>query len=253
MSSVLVIGSTGATGVHVIDELLKCGLFKKVTSVARKELDYQGPNKELLVQEIVDFEKIEEYKDAFKGHSHMISCFGTTRKTAGSAEMQHRIDHDYVYNAAKLFKEQNPDGKLHYVHMSSGRADANSSFQFIKTKGQLEEDLKSLKFSRLSIFRPAPLLNRGHDKRFFESVFGVVAKGLNYVTDNRAGIPVTTLAKALVRVTQIPPKENLNETDDTVIEYYFTKDAYTLANRNDIPGFEEEKISEIKESKGSNQ
>jgi len=42
----------GATGVHVINELLKCGLFKKVTSVARREFDYQGPNKDFLVSKI---------------------------------------------------------------------------------------------------------------------------------------------------------------------------------------------------------
>ena len=155
-----------------------------------------------------------------------------------------------VYNAAKLFKEQNSDIKLHFIHMSSGQADANSPLQFIKTKGQLEYDLKSLNFSRLSIFRPAPLLDRGHDKRFFESIYGFIAKGLNYVTDNRAGIPVIILAKALVRVTQIPPKENLNDTDD-VVEYYFTKDAYTLASRTDIPGFEEN-TSETRKSEDYN-
>ncbi|ORX54171.1 hypothetical protein BCR36DRAFT_581807 [Piromyces finnis] len=238
MSSVLVIGSTGATGVHVINELLKCGLFEKVTSVARRKLEYTGINKSKLVQHIIDFEKIEEYKDVFKGHSHMISCFGTTRKIAGTAEMQHRIDHDYVYNAAKFFKEQNSNVKLHYIHMSSGQADVNSSFQFIKTKGQLEDDLKSLKFSRLTIFRPAPLLDRGHDKRFFESIFGFIAKGINCVVNSKVGIPVTTLAKAMVRVTQIQPKTDLDVVNDTFIEYYFTKDAYALADRTDIPGFE---------------
>ncbi|ORX85198.1 NAD(P)-binding protein [Anaeromyces robustus] len=237
MSSALVIGSTGATGIHVIGELLKCGLFEKVTSVARSEIDYQGPNKERLVQEIVDFEKIEEHKNAFKGHTHMFSCFGTTRKLAGSAENFVKIDHDYVINATKIFKEENPDAKLHYILLSSGGANAKSPFLYMKTKGQIEDDIKDMKFSRLSIFRPGSLLDRGHDSRLLENVGCVFAKGLNFVTFDRAGIPVTMLGKALVRITQLPSQQQPNE-EGNIVEYFTNKEAYELAKRTDIPGFE---------------
>jgi len=237
MSSALVIGSTGATGIHVVGELLGCGLFEKVTSIARKEIDYQGPNKERLVQRVVDFEKIEEHRDAFKGHTHMFSCLGTTRKLAGSAENFYKIDHDYVINSTKLFKEENPNAKLHFVLVSSGGANAKSFFLYMKTKGQIEEDLKEMKFSRLSIFRPGSLLDRVHDNRPLENVGAAFAKGLNFITFDRAGIPVTMLAKALVRVTQIESTEKPNE-EGNIVEYFDNKAAFNLARRTDIPGFE---------------
>jgi len=239
MSSALVIGSTGATGIHVIGELLGCGLFEKVTSVARSEIDYQGPNKERLVQVIVDFEKIEEHKDAFKGHTHMFSCFGTTRKLAGSAENFVKIDHDYVINATKIFKEQNPDSKLHFILLSSSGASSKSPFLYMKTKGQIEDDIIAMKFSRLSIFRPGALLDRGHDSRFLETIGCVFAKGLNVVTFDRSGIPVTMLAKALVRITQLPSEEKPNE-EGNIVEALNNKQAYELAKRTDIPGFEDD-------------
>jgi len=53
----MIIKLKGATGVHVVNELLKCGLFNKVTSVARREFDYQGPNKDRLVCIIHSFIK----------------------------------------------------------------------------------------------------------------------------------------------------------------------------------------------------
>ncbi|ORX44384.1 NAD(P)-binding protein [Piromyces finnis] len=232
MSSALVIGSTGATGIHVIEELLKCGSFEKVTSLARREIDYQGPNKERLVQYIVDFENIENYKDNFKGHSHMFSCFGTTRKQAGSAENFIKIDHDYVINATKIFKEQNPNAK-HFILLSSSGANSGSPFLYMKTKGIIEDDIKEMKFPRLSIFKPGSLLGRGHDSRMLENVGCFFAKGLNVITSDRAGIPVIMLAKALVYVTQIT-SETKPEEDGTIVEVFNNKQAYELAKRTDI-------------------
>ncbi|ORX44385.1 hypothetical protein BCR36DRAFT_586240 [Piromyces finnis] len=237
MSSAIVIGSTGATGIHVVNELLKCGLFNKVTSVARKEIDYQGPNKDRLVQQIVDFEKIEEHKNVFKGHTHMFSCLGSTRKLAGSAENFFKIDHDYVINSAKIFKEENPDSKLHFILLSAVGSNANSSFLYVKTKGQIEDDITKMNFSRLSIFRPGQLLDRGHDSRPLESISSLFAKGLNVITADRIGIPVNMLGKALVYITQIPSKEKPNE-EGNIVEFFDNKVSYELAKRTDIPGFE---------------
>jgi len=107
----------------------------------------------------------------------------------------------------------------------------------MKTKGQIEDDIKALKFPRLSIFRPGSLLDRGHDSRPLENIGCFFAKGLNVVTFDRAGIPVTMLAKALVRVTQIT-SEAKPEEDGTIVEYFNNKESFELAKRTDIPGFE---------------
>jgi oxidoreductase len=244
----MIIKLKGATGVHVVNELLKCGLFNKVTSVARREFDYQGPNKDRLVQQVVNFEKIEDFKEAFKGHTHMFSCLGSTRKQAGSADNFYKIDHDYVINASKIFKEVNPDSKLHFILLSAVGSNPKSSFLYVKTKGQIEEDLKDMKFSRLSIFRPGQLFNRGHDSRPLENISAFFAKGINYITFDRVGISVDILAKAMVRITQVPSNEKPDD-NGNVVEILENKAACELAKRTDIPGFENDTEDQIEESK----
>lgn len=77
------------------------------------------------------------------------------------------IDHDYNVNAAKGAKEA---GIQHYGLMSAYNANPKSWFTYMKCKGQIEEDLKALDFTSLSIFKPG-LLNRGSMYRLNERVF----------------------------------------------------------------------------------
>ncbi|ORX85199.1 hypothetical protein BCR32DRAFT_265840 [Anaeromyces robustus] len=162
MPSAIIIGSTGANGINAINELLRCGLFDKVTSLARNTIDYKGPNNNRLVQKIVNFEDIKNYRDEFKGHTFMFSCFGTTRQTAENSELFHKYEYDYVLNSAKLFKEENKNKKLHYVLLSTSYSNSKSPVSyFMETKKDIEEGLKKMEFSKLSILRPGLLLN--HD------------------------------------------------------------------------------------------
>ncbi len=77
------------------------------------------------------------------------------------------IDHDYNVDAAKGAKEA---GIQHYGLMSAYNANPKSWFTYMKCKGQIEEDLKALDFTSLSIFKPG-LLNRGSMYRLNERVF----------------------------------------------------------------------------------
>ncbi|KNE57667.1 hypothetical protein AMAG_18338, partial [Allomyces macrogynus ATCC 38327] len=65
--------------------------FAHVTVVGRREIDYQGPNKEELRQKGVDFENLEASRRAFKGHQVALCLLGTTRADAGSADMLPRL------------------------------------------------------------------------------------------------------------------------------------------------------------------
>lgn len=96
--------ATGAVGIQLVIELLKSGRWGKVVTLTRykrwlcvkRRRDYQLPSdcgldteKEVtsgkLEKRIVDFEKIEEEVQSLNGYDYMFSCFGTTRKDAGSA------------------------------------------------------------------------------------------------------------------------------------------------------------------------
>lgn len=58
----------------------------------------------------------------------------------------------------------------HYGLLSSTGADATSMFLYMKTKGRVEQSLKDLKLSQLSIYRPGLLLNRRNDSRVGEKI-----------------------------------------------------------------------------------
>ncbi|KAL6449586.1 FMP52 Protein FMP52 [Candida maltosa Xu316] len=84
-----------------------------------------------------------------------ISAFGTTRAKAGSAEQFKKIDYGINYDSAKAAKES---GTKVFVLVSSIGANAKSSLLYLKTKGELEDDIIKLGFDHTVILRPGVLL-----------------------------------------------------------------------------------------------
>jgi oxidoreductase len=100
----------------------------------------------------VDFENLDEYKDAFKDKDVAFCCLGTTRKDAGS-DVSHlilrsiqianvillkaafkKVDYTYVTNFAQLAKD-NGVNDFHLV--SSVGASKSSWFLYPRTKGEV--------------------------------------------------------------------------------------------------------------------
>ncbi|KAI9145136.1 hypothetical protein BKA69DRAFT_663644 [Paraphysoderma sedebokerense] len=198
MASALILGATGAVGKYVLNEALSSPAYKQVTIIGRREIDYDGEHKEKLVQKTVNFEKLGEQKDQFKGDFDTVfCCLGTTRKDAGSAEAFHKIDHDYVINSANIIHEQSKkDGtsNVHFIYCSSQGANASSMFLYPKTKGLVENDLNAVGFKKLSIFRPG-LLERDNP-RLVESIALPFAK---FLSPKGATVPCSKVAKAMMK------------------------------------------------------
>ena len=57
-----------------------------------------------------------------------------------------------------------------FVFISSGYADPKSSGDYLKFKGEVEEELKRLNFSKLGIMRPSFLLGDRKEKRIGEKI-----------------------------------------------------------------------------------
>lgn len=60
-------------------------------------------------------------------------------------------------------------------------ADASSSFFYMKTKGEIDEKVKSFKFERSSVFRPGLLLTERSESRPSEYAFQSVMGVLNFM------------------------------------------------------------------------
>jgi len=86
----IVIGGTGAVGKELVNTLIQCPAYVKVTLLVRKFLPIEDPTKKIS-QQIVDFDNLENYSGIFQDHDLIFSCFGTTRAQAGSAEILQKL------------------------------------------------------------------------------------------------------------------------------------------------------------------
>ncbi|XP_050969891.1 oxidoreductase HTATIP2 [Labeo rohita] len=191
--SCFVLGASGETGKALLKEIVERNIFSKITLIGRRQLTFEDKAYENLVQKVVDFEKLDEYAEAFQGHDVGYCCLGTTKAKAG-AEGFVRVDHDYVLKSAELAKA---GGCSHFHLESSKGADKTSSFLYLKTKGQVEAEIEDLGFERFSIYRPAVLLVNREESRPAEWVAQKFLGAFSSVFPTMS-IPITAVARAMV-------------------------------------------------------
>ncbi|XP_051983987.1 oxidoreductase HTATIP2 [Xyrauchen texanus] len=189
-----ILGASGESGKMLLKELVERKLFSKITLIGRRLLTFEDKTYENLEQKVVDFEKLEEYEEAFRGHDVGYCCLGTTKAKAG-AEGFVRVDHDYVLKAAELAKA---GGCSHFHLESSKGADKTSSFLYLKTKGQVEAEVEELGFERLSIYRPAVLLVDRQESRPAEWMARKFLGPFSSVFPTAMSIPLTSVVRAMV-------------------------------------------------------
>lgn len=159
----IVIGATGLVGRSIISQLLVKPEISEVKVFARRSAGIQNPK---LSEHIIDFEKVNDWKDKVSGDV-LFSALGTTLKTVGSKEAQYRIDHDYQLMVAVAAAA---NGVSSYVLISSVNATSKSPFFYLKMKGELEDKISTLKFKSVSILRPGPLKGHRENPRTMEVI-----------------------------------------------------------------------------------
>ncbi len=193
----LVIGATGATGKDLVNLLLQDQDFDEIKVFVRKPIDIQ--NDKLKVH-VVDFEKPEEWKNEIKGDV-AFSCLGTTLKAAGSKEAQRKVDFDYQYEFAKAAKENNVED---YILVSSYGANPKSKIFYSRMKGELEDAVKKLHFTKITIFKPG-MLERKDSDRPGEVLGSRIIKFANRLglMESQKPLPTNVLAKAMINSSKI--------------------------------------------------
>ena len=115
-----------------------------------------------------DFDSFDDVKDSLKDIDAFICCLGTRTKT-GEANFV-KVDYQYPLNFAEFAKANNVK---HYSLLTSGGADANSSFLYMRVKGQVEEAVAKVGVPSLAIYNPGLIKGRkGNDTRVGETVLG---------------------------------------------------------------------------------
>jgi uncharacterized protein YbjT (DUF2867 family) len=196
----LVFGATGLVGKSLVTQLLRSAYYARVRSLGRRKLEFTHPK---LEQEIVDFERLEEYRSLFKADD-VFSCLGTTRAKAGSKEAFYRVDFTYAYQLARLSAEENAH---QYLLVSSAGADVDSPFFYSQVKGELEEAVRELPFWAIHIFRPSVLEGERAEMRLGETLAARVLRGADFLSGGRLApyrpIEAETVAMAMLRSAQL--------------------------------------------------
>ncbi|SDA94671.1 hypothetical protein SAMN03080617_03940 [Algoriphagus alkaliphilus] len=216
MKIALISGTSGLVGMQLLHQLLQGKEYDYVLSVGRRKLALKH---EKLVQIDGDLSKINSWDwqekvnaqslgGAYHGlietistktaEIHAFSSLGTTIKVAGSKEQFYAIDHDLVIEFARWAKKI---GASKFLYVSALGADSKSSVFYNKVKGETENDLKSIQFGYLGLFRPSLLLGNRSEFRFGELVATIFMKPLVWLklAKNIRPIYDYQVAKALVK------------------------------------------------------
>ena len=201
----LVIGATGATGRELVNLLINDEDFDQVSIFVRKAPELEH---EKLKIHTIDFNEIKKHKDLIKGDI-LFSALGTTKKEAGGKQRQYIIDYTYQYEFAKIAAENGVD-QLSLV--SSIGANPKSFMFYPKMKGELESDVKKLKFKKIDIFQPPILIRQPEIIRKAEKTAISIIQKLNKlgILKSQQPLMVSNLAERMVKTAKTTSKEKVN-------------------------------------------
>jgi uncharacterized protein YbjT (DUF2867 family) len=190
----LVIGATGLVGRELVQLILHDIRFQKAVVFGRRSLEMKH---EKLEEYIIDFDYPNEWKHLVTGDV-LFSVLGSTKREAGSKKNQYKIDYSYQYQFAVAASENQVPV---YVLISAASADPESRFFYIRMKGELERDVKSLGFKAFHIIQPGFLHGQREKERAGEKFIVSVLNMLNAVGLFNKYRPVDgrTVAKAMVQ------------------------------------------------------
>ena len=163
MKTALVFGSSGLIGGHLLNQLINDTNYNKIKIFVRSEPENNDPKVEIIK---TDFNNLENHKEDIKGDDCFF-CIGTTKQNSPDKNEYRRVELEVPKQIAQIAKSNLVNS---FVFVSSGYADPKSSGDYLRFKGEVEEELKRLNFPKLGIMRPSFLLGDRKEKRIGEKI-----------------------------------------------------------------------------------
>ena len=196
--SVVMLGATGAVGGWVTETLLKMPETECLTLLGRRPISDLIST--IVRQHKVDILNSKSYAAHLTGHQVAICTLGVGQPSKISKEDFLKIDKFAVLDFAKECKKA---GIIHFELLASVGIQAKSSSFYLRTKGELVNELKALNFDRLSIFQPSMILTPQNRYGFSQGVLLKVWPLLKifFVGGFRKyrGVKVKTLGEAIAK------------------------------------------------------
>ena len=211
MKTALLFGASGLVGNHLLNQLIINNNYSKIKLFARSSIDISDPKIEIIQ---TDFNNLENHREDIKGDDCFF-CIGTTKQNSPDKNEYRRVELDVPKEIAQIAKSNSVNS---FVFISSGYADPKSSGDYLKFKGEVEEELKKLNFPKLGIMRPSFLLGDRKEKRIGEKIGIFVFKLLSPLflgpLKKMKPIQSATVAKAMIAITQNKVSKTIFESDE---------------------------------------
>ncbi|MUJ25574.1 NAD-dependent epimerase/dehydratase family protein [Aliivibrio fischeri] len=150
-ASIIIAGSTGLIGHHLLNFSLKNESVNRVYSLSRRSLDETSSK---LVQMVSDDLSIDKNQLEEQTPDIGFITLGTTIKKAGSKAALKAIDTDLVVSVAQSMREV---GVRHIYVVSCIGASSSAFSHYLKCKGEMEDSITLLGFSSTTFMQPGPL------------------------------------------------------------------------------------------------
>ena len=211
MKTALLFGASGLVGSHVLSQLISNNNYSKIKLFVRSSIDISDPKIEIIQ---TDFNNLENHREDIKGDDCFF-CIGTTKQNSPDKSEYRRVELEVPKQIAQIAKSNSVNS---FVFVSSGYADPKSSGDYLKFKGEVEEELKRLNFPKLGIMRPSFLLGDRKEKRVGEKIGIFVFKLLSplFLGPLKKMKPIhsATVAKAMIAITQNDSSQTIFESNE---------------------------------------
>ncbi len=149
VTTAIVLGASGLVGSELVKLLRASPHYRHVLLLSRRS---SAATNDKVVERIIDFDA-PDLSGITEGH--VFCALGTTLRQAGSEAAQFRIDCEYPTAIATQLRAQ---GVQRMILVSSVGASATAGNFYLRTKGQLEDNIMALGFESTSILRPSLLV-----------------------------------------------------------------------------------------------
>ena len=213
MKTALLFGASGLVGGQLLNQLISNNNYSKIKVFVRSVPQISNPKIEIIE---TDFNNLANHKEDIKGDDCFF-CIGTTKQNSPDKNEYRRVELDVPKDIAQIAKSNSVNS---FVFVSSGYADPNSSGDYLKFKGLVEEELKRLSFNKLGIMRPSFLIGDRKEKRLGEKLGIFVFKLLSplFLGPLKKMKPIQSekVAKAMIKISNGDFKQHVFESNEIV-------------------------------------
>ena len=199
MKTALIFGSSGLVGNHLFDYIFKDNYYQKIKLFVRSNINIKDPKVEIIYD---DFKSLDNLKNNIIGDDCFF-CIGTTKKNTPNKKEYRRVEYDIPVNIARIAKKNSINS---FFYISSMGANSNVSNSYLRNKGQVENELVKLNFTKLVILRPSLLLGNRKSFRLGERIAQLIMTKISIIFIGKIKkfkpINATDVAKAIINITK---------------------------------------------------